>query len=259
MNRSERRRQEKRNLSEIQKGLDPVDVRQDLVVTLIRQTFKHLEVAKKRKSIDSLMSFIFNNVDKSGLRLSDVQVSCDKECWYCCTNWVASTVPEAVFFVKKIQVQSLPSFQDKLNDAMNVVDGVGFEKRGKMIVNCPALVGKLCGNYEHRPVVCRTASSFDADICKRSYTENSGENIPISGAHLRNRGLYSQILACASMHAGLAYESYEFCSALDVVNKSADIEARWLNGEDVFAGLPLDPMPSEVTFQLQTLRSMAFG
>jgi hypothetical protein len=66
-----------------------------------------------------------------------------------------------------------------------------------MITPCPALVDNLCSNYANRPNVCRSASSIDADVCKRSYVELSGEDIPTPAPHIMVLGVFATALAGA--------------------------------------------------------------
>ncbi|WP_192182601.1 hypothetical protein [Mesorhizobium amorphae] len=61
------------------------------------------------------------------------------------------------------------------------------------------------------------------------------------------RGIFVVALECALVHAGLAHAAYEFQAALKRTLADPTVEQRWLNGEDVFAGLPEDPKaPGEV-------------
>ena len=108
--------------------------------------------------------------------------------------------------------------------------------------------------------MCRTASSFDAQICERSYSHLSGENIPTSGAFLTMRSGYCIAIAGALKAAGLIYQMYELNEALRVAVATPDAEQSWLRGEDVFEKVQRDPNPDIFTEPLaQQVYAEAFG
>ena len=241
MNRAARRRQQKEYDRQIDRGIDIEHVDEGLIGALMRRTHEYVERAKRVGSVDALMQFVFTAMDKSSARLRDVPVACSKGCWYCCTVWVAAKAPESFYFAKTFPKNDLPGYSTRLGETMNTVRSLSFDDRGDLVTPCPALKDGLCSNYQHRPNVCRSASSADAGVCKRSYVELSREDIPTPYAHMMVRGIFATALEGALAQAGLAHGAYEFNSSVEMALQEPKLEKQWLSGEDVFAGLPLDP------------------
>jgi hypothetical protein len=97
-----------------------------------------------------------------------------------------------------------------------------------------------CSVYASRPIVCRTATSFDASICERSYGKINGEAVPQSGHFLAMRDGLFLALSGALKRCGLPHCGYEMQEALMVALATSDAEARWLGGEDIFKNVQRD-------------------
>lgn len=259
MNRAERRRRQKQYETAIDRGIDIDEMDQGLMIALIQRTIEHVERSRRSGRVDDLMSFIYRAMDKSSSRLADVPTACSKGCWYCCSIWVAAKAPEVFYFAKTMPGEQKNGYTQRLAATMNTVRGLSFDDRGDMVTPCPALVDNLCSNYRSRPNVCRTAVSADADICKRSYIDVSGEAIPTPMAHTTVRGIFATALDVALRQSGLAYASREFNSAMEMAINEPDLERRWLSGEDVFSAIPPDPDSAGDIDAVEFLREMAFG
>lgn len=258
MNRAERRRQNKEYDRQIDQGVDIDQVDEGLMVRLMQKTHEHVEQARRTGRVNGLMIFLHTAMDRSSRKLADVPTQCSKGCWYCCTVWVAAKIPEVIFFANTMPEDQRAGFTARLEKTMQTVRGLSFNDRGDMITPCPALSDNLCLNYKNRPNVCRSASSADAGICQRSYVELSGEDIPTPMAHMLVRGIFGTALEGALMQSGLSRASYEFNSAMELVIQDSSVEKRWLAGEDVFAGLPLDPTSAGDEGALHALHAAAF-
>ncbi|KOF17904.1 hypothetical protein AC244_16220 [Ensifer adhaerens] len=259
MNRANRRRQNKEYDRQIDQGINIDHFDEGLMVRLMRKTHEHVEQARRSGRVYGLMNFLHTAMDKSSRKLADVPTQCSKGCWYCCTVWVAAKVPEVIFFAKTISNDQHAGYVARLEETMQAVRGLSFDDRGDMITPCPALSDNLCLNYKNRPNVCRSAASADAEICQRSYVGLSGEDIPTPMAHMMVRGIFSTALEGALMESGLSRASYEFNSAMELVIQDPSIENRWLAGDDVFAGVPLDPDSAGDEQAMRTLHAAAFG
>jgi hypothetical protein len=259
MNRAERRRQNKEHDRQIDQGINIDVFDEGLMVRLMQRTHEHVEQARRSGRVDGLMSFLYGAMDKSSRRLADVPIQCSKGCWFCCTIWVAAKAPEVFFFAKTMPKREVSAYSARLDETMASVRGLSFDDRGDMVTPCPALSDNLCLNYANRPNVCRSAASADAAICKRSYVDVSGEDIPTPMAHMMVRGIFTTALEGALMQSGLAHSAYEFNSAMELSLKEPGLEQRWLSGEDVFAGLPLDPVAAGDAPAVLAFRHAAFG
>lgn len=258
MNRNERRRQDKAFARAIERGLDPSDMSEGLVAVLIRQTHERVLVARRVGSVAPLMTFLFAAMDRAERNLAGVPRACAKGCWYCCTAWVAARPPEAIHFLGTLAPDQRDRLAAALASSFPAVEGRDLYQRGKIVTPCPALEANLCSNYAHRPLVCRTAASTDAEACRRALIELSGEGIPAPLLPRRLRDIFSLALTCALVRADLDHRGGELQHALKLAFEDPDLEARWLRGERVFDAMPLDPRPPNEKEIIAHYLSLAF-
>ncbi len=259
MNRAERRRQAKELDALVIRGIDPGRFDRYLMITLINRLYEMVVRAKRNHSVDELMNYIFTLVDRSIGTMPDLPIACQMGCAHCCTVWVAAKAPEVIFFAKSIHSEYAEKFLRNIHVAMINVTGKSFDERGDAIVPCPALADGICANYRHRPTVCRTAASADAEICRRAYIQRSDEGIPTPTAFIALRGTILMALSVAMKQCDLPAVGYELINAIERFFAVPQAEKRWLDGEDIFAGLPTDPMPPEYFAQVESLRGLAFS
>ena len=236
MSRAERRRQEKADLKLIERGLDVLSRNPAQIVSLMRVLSSFVEQARGEHSVDPLMEFFYANMQQAGRRLSEAPIACRKGCAHCCTTWVAASAPEVIFAAKVAAARAAA-----VSNAEPLVAGKSFDARGTMVVRCPMLEQDICQIYAARPLVCRTATSVDADLCRRAYLEKSGEDIPTPTAFVVLKTGYTIALHGALRHAGLHYTPHEFIGAVKNALDDPALEQEWLAGKDVFAGIPRDP------------------
>lgn len=258
LNRNERRRRDKEFARAIERGLDPSNTSNELIAALVRRTYERVSTARRIGSVDPIMTFLYSTMEKSERIISAVPAACAKGCWYCCTAWVATRPPEAIFFLKTLDAERRNRLATELAASFPAVEGLDLYRRSKIVVPCPALNANLCSNYPHRPIVCRTAASTNADACRRALVEKSGEDIPTPYPPQRLRDIFSLALNCALVKAGLDNRGCEFQHALTLAFEDPTLEGRWLGGERVFDAMPLDPRPSNEREIIAHFLSLAF-
>lgn len=243
MSRQVRRRQARVDDDLLSRGLHPDHVDQDVMAALTRQTFRELERSVALRSVDPLIAFQLHQSDVSGRWWKGLKTACNKGCWYCCTAWVSANAPQTIYFVKRMGQDKREAFQARAIAAANQVKDMSFHQRlnSTQLTTCPALVDGACSNYDNRPMVCRSATSMDAEICRRTYLEFSNEDVPMPAAPMMVRDALSTALWAASMRIGVDSLSHEFYGSLAAVISNPDIESRWLSGESVLKDVPIDP------------------
>lgn len=258
MNRAERRRAEREVNRDIDSGLDPTSMSEAHMVALIHRVHRTVQSAKRRGSVDPIISTLYALMDRTDKNYADVPRACTKGCWYCCTIWTAASPAEIFGFLSAFTGIRRNELAAKVETAIPEIAGKTFSERDGITI-CPALQDNLCSGYHLRPIVCRTAASADSEVCKRSYVQLSGEDIPTPMVVLAVRGTYALALECALKHEGLVSTAYEFQASLSRALSDSGLEKRWLGGEDVFAGIPEDPRSPGDTAAIDRFSAMAFG
>lgn len=260
MGRSDRRHQLKDDRKRIARGLDVRRNDADDLAALMRVLHQLVQTSIERRSVSPLMDFIWSNMTAGTKHVASVPIACASGCSHCCNLWVEASAPEVFFTVKRMRSAQRAGALEAVERACAQTTGASFEARIGMVTPCPLLKGHVCGVYADRPLVCRTAVSTDAGVCRRSLIEFSGEEIPVPLPWTSLRNCYRVALEGALFHAGLPHLSREWNESLRIALNDDSAEARWLAGADVFAGLP---MPHDtVTFEHPHWRALydhAFG
>ena len=238
MNRAERRRQLRDDEKRIARGLDARQLEGRDVIALMRALDDKLQICLQRKSVSPLMQFVYANVSGGSRLLSDVAIACRRGCSHCCHSWVDATPAEVLFAVKSMALDQRSRAVEAVKQACQQTAGRPFEQRSKMVTPCPLLEEGCCSVYGARPIVCRSAVSADAEICRRSYLELSDEAVPVPVVWRALGQAYGVALEGAIIHAGLVPTAREWNESLRVALSDPGAEARWLAGDDVFSGLP---------------------
>lgn len=233
MSRNERRLAVKAATQSVARGIDPSSLNEYVIVELVHQIHSRLELSKRQINIDPTVDFLLSKIDLTLNGMPDVPVACGKGCSHCCNIWVSVTAPEVLYIAKRLSDGTFAS----VSAAYEATKTYSHADRPNHPYPCPHLRGNLCSIYESRPLFCRLAASGDAEICKRSYSNISDENIPTPIMYIFGREAYSTALAVALKGAGLPHMCYEFNSALFKCLNTPDAEARWLAGEDLFSGV----------------------
>ena len=232
----------------------------DELAALMRVLHHLVQTSIERRSVSPLMEFVRSNLTASAKHIASVPTACLRGCSHCCTLWVEASAPEVFFTVKQMDAAQRARAIQAVEAACSQTAGVSFEARAAMFTPCPLLKDNACSVYADRPLVCRTAASTDAELCRRSLVLFSGEDIPTPLAWTSLRNNYRVALEGALFHAGLPHQSREWNESLRIALTDDKAEGSWLAGRDVFAGLP---MPQDtVTFAHPHWRALydhAFG
>ena len=238
INRADRRRQAKEDEKRVARGLDARLAPQGQIVALIRALDQKLKTSIQRRSVSPLMEFVYSSMSGGARLIRDAPIACGRGCSHCCHSWVDAGPAEVLFAVKSLPAGQRARVSEAVEHMCVRTGGKPFEKRAAMVTPCPLLVDHACSVYSSRPIVCRSAVSADAGACRRSYLEASGESIPVPTVWRTLGTGYAVALEAALIHSGLAAKAREWNESLRRALGDPGAEARWLAGEDVFAGLP---------------------
>ncbi len=231
MDRNQRRLAKKQAPKAVAGGIDPSALNEFIVAELARQIHGHLGRAKQSFSVDETLEYLFSKIDLTVKGMADIPIACGRGCSHCCNIWVSATAPEVLFLAKRLSSR----VGARVREAHEITKSFSHEQRPYNPHPCPLLEADKCSVYQDRPLFCRLASSADAEICRRSYTNLTDENIPTPMMYIVGRDAYSTALSVALKGAGLSHVCYELNSALQLALNTPDAERAWLSGEDIFA------------------------
>ena len=170
--------------------------------------------------------------------------ACRPGCSFCCTIPVAVQAPEAF---------ALAAF---VRHTMNEDQGVDLVSRLRTHTRQTALFATAdehtnskvpcslltpqgrCSAYIARPIACRAHCSLSRERCAEAILspEPAKATVPVNArAKLIGLGV-SEGLSVGLKRAGLDAKTYELNSALLRALETPDGAARWIGGEDIFAG-----------------------
>ena len=221
---------------------------------------ERIDEARKARSISPLMTFLHDNMRAASRQSPRDLIACGKGCSHCCYVWVSARAPEVLLVKNALPARERAAIQEAIDRACSITASMNFDERSNQPNPCPLLKDNICQVYGSRPTTCQSAASTDSAICERSYRHLAGEDIPIPLFYVTLRSGYSLALAGALKHAGFPATAYEFNTALQVAMSRSDAETAWLSGEDVFAGVPCDPVGDPFTIHgNRQLYDAAFG
>jgi Fe-S-cluster containining protein len=162
-------------------------------------------------------------------------LACTAGCTYCCHNMVMATAPEIFLAARELR-----SRHDKahLANVAGRCEAVAQAREAGARPPCPLLESDCCSVYAARPAVCRKHNSFAVEPCRNEH-EGRPSRIPLRPF---DQGVFE--CCAAALIAGLRLWDarsamvLELSAALKVALDDERSEARWLAGEDVFAGVP---------------------
>ena len=220
-------------------GLDARRPSGDEVVALMRAFRARVDVSRASGSVSPLMEFVYANMTKGAALLADMPIACASGCSHCCHSpWVDARPPEVIFATKWMSDEQRRRAAGALARSVGARHGKSLHERAEAAVACPLLQDHKCGIYDGRPVLCRSLVSTNAEICRRTYLEASGESF-LSPATWRTLGAaYSVALEGALLDAGLASTSHSLADCLEIALQDSSAEAKWLAGQDVFQDAP---------------------
>lgn len=261
MNRSERKRRKREYRKSVDRaGVDARARDWHEIVALMQLLRDKIHSSIQRHSILPLMDYIYANMVRGTKFIADVPIACEKGCSHCCNSWVDVMPPEAIYTIKLMSPEQRNRVREAVDRASELTRGVSHANRASMVTPCPLLLDNICEVYQSRPIACRTATSVEVAICRRSLIDKSGEKIPSPMLWRDFREGYAVALEGAILNAGLARLSRERNESLRITLASPDVEERWLSGFDDFAAVPRSHYPT--TFEIPEWRDLyeeAFG
>lgn len=241
----------------VAKGLNALAPDAGELVSLMRVLRDRVRMGVEHRSVDPLMAFVYENLTSGIGGVAHIPIACGRGCAHCCMNtWIEVTAPEVLFTVKQLPPERLPGIREAVDRACAQTLGKTLAERVKTVVPCPLLEDGACSIYAIRPVACRLAVSANADICRRSFLEQSGESIPVPAPWAPLRQGYRVALEAALLNAGLDWNMTEWNSALRSALGDEAAEAAWLRGEKMFADL--QRVPRQSVFQTPSWAGLYF-
>jgi Fe-S-cluster containining protein len=175
---------------------------------------------------------------------SKFRIECAKGCAFCCHVSVTASAPEIFLVANAIREEhrhDLETVVARVRSADEKTRGLTSMERAKQRIPCAMLQDNMCSVYAARPGGCRGFTSTSKAACERGFNgENVQVNTPAVWTHLRSA--HKQALWAALAAAGLPVELYEFHHALRIALETPEAELRWLNGENIFAGVARETM-----------------
>ncbi len=171
--------------------------------------------------------------------------ACAKGCGFCCRVYVSASAPEVFALVRAMRELDPDHFARMRARIREAAAAVQQQWSGNIFVTqqCPLLEDNACSLYAARPDPCRGVSSYSRQACEVSMAalaEGRDEAVPKVQEHGVLRALHTHTFWAALKGAELPYITYSLNHALDRALDTEDAEARWLAGEDIFAGVQQD-------------------
>lgn len=181
-------------------------------------------------------------------------LACRKGCSYCCHNWVGATAPELLAIARHLTARphatptrgkpsgAPPSFDlASLDVRLSRTRGITIADRFGAKLPCALLVDGACSIYATRPTVCRQTTSVDLAACLDEFDgRDAGGDMTVSRVVLDHAANCQLALRAALSASDLPQATYELSAGLTAA-LAPDAEARWLAGDDVFAGVAQGP------------------
>ncbi|MDX1484634.1 MAG: hypothetical protein R3229_09145 [Alphaproteobacteria bacterium] len=170
-------------------------------------------------------------------------LDCKLGCAHCCSLFVSAAIPEVLLLAGTIRrgaEDEAERLKAQIILSRRAADQLTIGDTVRKPVPCGLLRDNLCTQYAVRPLGCRGHVSQSVDAC----LANAGDpSVMIPGSKPHGEAARDSKLALfAALKAmGLPHRSYELNAALERALESDDAERRWLEGEDLFQGLPVDP------------------
>lgn len=172
------------------------------------------------------------------------KLACAKGCGYCCHTWVSATAPEIFLLARAVRADEKQRAGVTVDVVARCRDTAGLTplQRYGAKLPCPLLVENACSRYRDRPTVCRQATALDLQDCLEEFEGKRFESdIRVSSVYLAHaRNARTPMLAALRL-TGLDACAYELSAGLSRALEFNNAEARWLAGDDVFAGVARSP------------------
>lgn len=166
------------------------------------------------------------------------ELACRNGCNWCCTFKVAVSIPEAFYIAgcmnDSLSPDAFAEMKEKISQTTGQVAGMSDKDRKVSRIFCPLLVDGSCSVYHARPLTCRGYNSSNESVCKRNYLSRYDANVPHK-IRLKEK-VYTVFYGIidGTKASGLQSNSVELVAVLNFIFQNPDVEARWLQGEEVF-------------------------
>ncbi len=170
-------------------------------------------------------------------------LDCRLGCAHCCSLFVSAAIPEVLLLADAVRRGSdevAAALTAKISQSRRAADDLTIGDKVRKPVPCGLLGEHLYAAYPERPLGCRGHVSQSLDACLANAADPAAP-IPGSVPHGETARSCKLALFAALKAVGLPHRSYELNAALERALETEDAERRWLGGEDIFAGLPVDP------------------
>jgi hypothetical protein len=167
----------------------------------------------------------------------EAPLACARGCAFCCHSFVTATAPEVFLLARTIRTanKDLGPVLERVRATIAATAGLDKVQRFATRQACSMLVANECSAYAGRP--------FSMQRCEQAF-ETGSEDIPTPAIHAFLRRACRQALWSGLAAKGLSCIGYELNQALLIALEHPDAEARWLAGEDIFAGIDADEVTS---------------
>jgi Fe-S-cluster containining protein len=189
------------------------------------------------RAAEKAHEFFENSLKRSA---KGIKIECAKGCAFCCHVAVSALAPEVFHIANTMRAQRGSDFEARraaIHAGARSTRGLSDFDRARRKLPCVLLENNVCSVYSARPGPCRGMTSISVKACERSFN-GAGVPIPTPVVWGTLRNAHLQALMAALTAVELSSESYDLNEAILVALENPDAEARWLKGEDVFAGVP---------------------
>ncbi len=168
---------------------------------------------------------------------SDRTIDCKKGCSYCCSRTVGISAPEAFLIAEQIsssdaQFLERDAYLARAHETIRIDPDDRFSNRKF----CALLKDDACSIYTGRPIVCRSNTSHQVQACIDAF-DGKDSPIPVPRSHMFLADRCRMAIYAALRSLNYPAFSYEMSEAVSLVLREDAASERWLNGEDIFAGV----------------------
>lgn len=194
------------------------------------------DTAVKNRAVQAAI-YAGNLYDASMKQVDKGPVACAKGCFHCCTKLVMVTLPDIFRLAQGVRGK-VPDIAAAAEASRAITSGRTSTEK----LACPVLKDQACSAYTHRPIPCRFLLSKSLDACLRVFQDHIdiGEAFPYADHTTELRQRMDQIVQTALVLNGLPHHHYELIQSLAVALTVDNAEERWLAGEPLFTGVPVN-------------------
>lgn len=172
---------------------------------------------------------------------NEEKLACRQGCAWCCKSIVTISAPEILRIASHIRSRGADAVATVL-DRATVRHGLALEDLLRQKLDCPLLADNGCTVYGVRPLSCRQLFSLSAEACEAAMVTGS-EDVPLLVEPMQLGELVRTMLFAAMRAEGHREIAYDMTEGLVIALNSPSAEARWVAGEDVFAGVRTGTRP----------------